>query len=179
MRQWAIGIAVFTAFVFGLIWFGDAFRANMLLFATVWVVTPIFACFLHRRAVSACFTLSGLRRLRGVLMAIVIAISFAMFANHDQVRNRVGKRFVEGYTNWRAEPEIDDYGREYYPEDDWTAKNRTGRLGLELFGLMMLGAVFGLPALTWTATNSAICKREAECIFTADGKRIETHESDA
>ena len=178
LRQWAVGIAVLVGFMFSLIWFGEAFRANMLLFALLWVATPIFACFLCRRSISACFTLAGLRRLQGVLMAIAIAISFAMFAHHDKVRNQIGKRFVEGYTYWRAEPEIDDSGREYYPGDDWTAKNRTGRWGLQLFGLAVLGAVFALPALTWRATNSVIYTREAECIFTTDGKRIETYESE-
>jgi len=179
IKEWAIGIVAFVALMFGAAWFGEAFRANMLLFALLWLATPIIACFLRRRSLSACFTLAGLRRLRGVLMAVVVAISFAMFAHRDQVRNRTGKRFVEGYKHWRAEPEIDDYGREYYPGDHWSAKNRTGRWGLELFELALLGAVFGLPALTWKASNSAISKREADCEVTMDGKRIETYKYDA
>ena len=162
IKQWLIGIAVLVAFLFGVMWFGEAFRANMLLFALLWVAIPIFACFLGRSSVSGCFTLAGLRRLQGVLMAVAIAISFAMFAHHNQIRNRVGTSFVEGYKYWRAEPEVDDYGQQYYPGDEWTAKNRSGRWGLELFGLAMLGAVFGLPAITWKATNSAIYRREAE-----------------
>lgn len=179
IKKWAIGFALLVGFVFGLMWFGDAFRANMLLFALLWVATPISACSLSLRSVSASFTIAGLRRVQGVLMAVAIAISFAMFAHDDQVRNRIGTRFVEGYTYWRAEPEIDDYGRPYYPGDDWTAKNRSGRWGLQLFGLALLAAVFGLPAVTWKATNAAIYKKEAECLFTADGKRVETYESNA
>src|SRR5262249_58828089 len=105
-------------------------------------------------------------------MTVAIAISIAMFAHDDQVRNRIGTRFVEGYTYWRAEPEIDDYGQLYYPGDNWTAKNRSGRWGLQLFMLALLAAMFGLPAVTWKATNAAIYKKEAECLFTADGKRV-------
>src|SRR2546425_1255860 len=111
LKQWAIGIAVLPEFLFGLMWFGEAFRANMLLFTLLWFAPLVFACLLHHRSISACFTLGGLRRLQGVLMAVVIAISFAMFAHHDQVRNRIGERFVEGYSYWRAETEVDDYGR--------------------------------------------------------------------
>src|SRR5438552_10758989 len=176
LKQWAIGIAVLVGLGFGLTWFGEAFRADMLLFALLWVATPVFACFLRRRSISACFTLGGLRRLQGVLMAVVIAISFAMFVHRDQVRNRIGKRFVERYAYWRAGLEIDEDGRQFYPGDHWTAKNRTGRRGLRLFGLAMFGAWFGLPTVTWRATNSAIYKREAECELTMDGKRAETHE---
>jgi len=179
LKQWTIGIAVLVGFVFGLMWFGEAFRADMLLFALLWVATPVFAWFLRRRSISACFTLAGLRRLQGVLMAVVITISFMMFAHHDEARNRIGERFVEGYSYWRAETEFDDYGREYYPGDHWTGKNRAGRWGLGLFELAMLGAWIGLPTLTWGATNSAIYKRQAECVLTMDGKRIETYESDA
>jgi hypothetical protein len=89
-------------------------------------------------------------------MAVVVAISFAMFAHHDKVRNHFGKRFVEGYVYWRAETEIDDDGREYYPGDNWTSKSSTGRWTVRLFSLGLWVAVFAVPALTWQATKSAI-----------------------
>jgi hypothetical protein len=70
----------------------------MLLFALLWIAAPIFAYFLNRQSLSSWFTLTGMRRIHVVLMIVVIMISIAMFANHDKVRNQVGKRFVEGYS---------------------------------------------------------------------------------
>lgn len=159
------GIALLIALLFGLILFVKAFQANTVMFALLWIVAPVFACFLHRHSISACFTLRGLRRLRTVLLVVVIAISFVMFIARDDLRNQLGKHYVEGYRHWQVEanpddPEIDDYGRTQRPSDKWTAKSQTGRFCLTVFDFLMLGAVFGFPAITWKACESAINKAE-------------------
>jgi hypothetical protein len=182
IKQWVIGISGVIGLVYGLMLFGDAFRAYTLPFALLWIAVPIFACFLGRRSISACFTLAGLRRLQTTLMIVVVALSFGTFAAWDHVRNQFGRHFVQGYRYWRAEPDVDDNGQMYYPGDGWTAKNRSGRWGVELFGLAVLVGVFALPALTLWATRYAIYKKKAQCVFTSDGngfKLVETYETSA
>ncbi len=161
ISQWAIGIALLVGLLFAAFWFGAAFRANTLLFALVWIAVPVFACFLNCTSVSSCFTLIGLQRVQAILMAVVIAISIAMFANDYHIRDRIGARFVEGYAHWRAESEIDDSGKPYYPGDDWTAKNSSGRLVIKLFELALFAAEIGLPVVTWKASGAAIHKKSS------------------
>jgi hypothetical protein len=151
-----VGIAVLLVLGFFIYCCGALFRANVPAFALLWVAAPLLACLLHRRTVAACFTLKGLRSVQGVLLAVVICISVAMFAHRDKLRNRFGERFIEGYQHWRAETEIDDEGREYYPGDEWEAKNLSGRWAVGLFGLGLLVAVIALPVVTWRASKSAI-----------------------
>jgi hypothetical protein len=172
-----VGIAWFVGFIYGLILFGDAFRAYTPLFAVIWLAAPIGAFLLHRKSVAECFTLNGMRWVQGILIAVAAAISFAMFANHDQVRNKIGRRYVEGYRYWRAEPEIDDSGQPYYPGDNWSAKNSAGRWGLNLFGLGLLVGVFAVPAGTWKISAAAINRKRHELVHTMEGTVIETYES--
>jgi hypothetical protein len=179
VKQWVFGILGVIGFFYGLMLFGDAFRAYTVPFAVVWVAVPIFACFLRRHSISACFTLSGLRRVQTALMIIVAALSFAMFACRDDVRNHFGRHFVQGYRYWRGETDFDDYGRPFYIGDEWTAKNRSGRWTVDLFEFLIWAGIFGLPAITLKATRSAIYKKEVECLFTPDGKRVETYETNA
>jgi len=78
----------------GLSLFGDAFRAFTLPFAILWLAVPVLACLLSRPTMLSCFTLTGLRSAQVVLMTVVIALSFAMFACSDYVRNRFVRHFV-------------------------------------------------------------------------------------
>jgi len=65
-------------------------------------------------------------------MIVVVAISFAMFACRDHVRNHFGKYFAQGYRNWRGETDYNDYGQPFYGGDEWTATNRSQRWAVEL-----------------------------------------------
>jgi hypothetical protein len=175
VKKWVFGILGIAAFFYAIMLFGDAFRAYMLPFALLWVLVPIFACFLCRQSLLESFTLAGLRRVQSILMVIVVALSFAMFADLDQVRNAVGKHFVSGYQHWRSEPDTDDYGRPYYPGDGWTARNRSGRWGIQAFELAIWIGIFALPAITLKAARRAVYKKEAQCSYTTDGNRVETY----
>lgn len=163
----------------GAVSLGEAFRAYTIIFILLWVAVPVFACLLLRASVRTCFTLAGLRRVRPLLMAVVVVISVAMFASLDTVRNSFGKHFVEGYNYWLAEPEMDDDGQMYYPGDHWTAKNSSGRCAITLLNWLIYASIIALPTITWKASFAAIIEKEAECRFTADGKRIETYENSA
>jgi hypothetical protein len=178
VKQWTFGILGVVGFFWGLMMFGDAFRAYTAPFAVIWIAIPIFACFLRRQNVLASFTLSGLRRVQTWLMVVVVALSFAMFACRDHVRNQFGRHYVQGYHYWRGQTDEDDYGRPYYVGDEWTATTRTGRWFVSFFEWVVFAGVFALPAITLKATRSAIYKKEAECSYTADGKRIETYHTD-
>ena len=158
---------------------GEAFRAYTLFFVGLWIAVPVFACLLLRAGVRDSFTLAGLRRVRPLLMTLVVVISFAMFACLDTVRNRFGKHYIQGYSYWLAEPEEDDTGRMYYPGDHWTAKTSSGRWAIALLNCLIYASIVGLPTITWKASSAAINKKESECRFTADGKRIETYETGA
>jgi hypothetical protein len=65
-------------------------------------------------------------------MIVVVAISFAMFACRDRVRNHFGKYFVQGYRYRRGETDYNDYGQPFYGGDEWTATNGSGRWAVEL-----------------------------------------------
>lgn len=169
------GLFALMLVALGVAAFGAAFRANTQSFALLWIGSPVVACLLYYPSISTCLTLRGLRHIQVILMVVVVSISCAMFANDDQIRNRFGKQFVEGYAHWRGEPETDDDGREYYP-DHWTAKTCGGRWGLQLFSLTLLIAEFGLPVITWKATKSAIGRRTRECEVRMDGMRVNASE---
>ncbi|MFN2475311.1 MAG: hypothetical protein ABR526_03100 [Chthoniobacterales bacterium] len=116
--------------------------------------------------------------MRTGMMVGVVTISFAMFACHDDVRNKFGRYYAQGYRNWRGETDSDDYGRPYYAGDEWTAATATGRRLVTLFEYAVFAGVFALPALTLKAARVAIRRKEAECSYTADGKRLETYYTD-
>jgi hypothetical protein len=179
VKQWVFGILGVVGFFYGLMLFGDAFRAYTAPFAAIWLAIPVFACILRRQNLLASFTLSGLRRVQTALMVVVVALSFVMFACRDHVRNQFGRDYAQGYHYWRGETAEDDSGRPYYVGDEWTATTRTGRWVVSLFEWVVFAGVFALPAITLKATRSATHKKEAECIYTTDGKRIETYHTNA
>src|ERR1051325_288377 len=89
--------------VVGLGIIGEAFRKHTIGFAILWLSGPAFAWRLNRPKFSAFFTVAGLRFFRGLLMTMVIAISFMMFFGGYQLRDKVGHSFVQGFRHWRAE----------------------------------------------------------------------------
>ena len=109
-------------------------------------------------------------------MAVVMVISFLMLFFHggDEGRNRIGERFIEGYTHDSSEFDFDEEG---HPYDRWTANNRTGRWVLDAFELALLVAVFALPVATHKAASVAYYKKEGEFPVTADGWRVESYKS--
>jgi hypothetical protein len=162
VKQWVFGILGVVGVIYGLMLFGDAFRAYTTPFAVVWIAIPIFACFLRRQSLLASFTLSGLRRLQTAFIVVVLALSFTMFVGHDHIRNQFGRHYVQGYHYWRGQTDEDDYGRPYYVGDEWTAITRSGRWLVSLFEWVVFAGVFALPAITLKATGAAIDKKEAE-----------------
>jgi hypothetical protein len=167
IKQWASGIAmalagvlgyaafslVFAGALTGIVLLGDLLWANISLFALflLWIAAPVCACFLRRRGVAACFTLFGLRRLQGILMAVVISSSFVMITHRHEVKNYLGRRFFEGYRHWWVEPESDQDSGER-----WTVKHSSAEWALGLLPLGLLAAAIALPVLTWKASRSAV-----------------------
>ena len=174
----------FIAIWFGLGLLGDAFRSNALLFALLWIAAPISAYFLNRQSLSSWFTLTGMRRVQVVLMIVVIAISFLMFAGHYIVRNQIGERFVKGYRSWPHIPadgeEPDPYvGSPIYAGDDWMViRNPAGEWALTAFELLLMVAVFALPVITWKASDAAIHRVEQEVNLSKGPPEEEEEEDD-
>ena len=59
----------------------------------------------------------------------------------------------------------------------WTAKTRQGRWSVGLFELLIFAGIFALPIITMKATSRAIYKKRGGCVFTSDGKIVETYET--
>lgn len=161
VKELALGIVLYFGFPLGLVIFAVIFEAFTLSLAVIWLAAPLGTGLLNLRSVSACFTLTGIRRLRGIVMVAVVTTSalmcLAIVYRPDLIRNPIGRRFVQGYRTWQAEPEVGDD-----PVDRWTATNRSGRWGLQFFELTIFAAGFILPALTWKASSSAIIKKKSE-----------------
>lgn len=159
IKEYATIVAWLAGILLGLALFGDVFRANP-------VVTTLFAsaaaCLLRLRPVWTCFTPSGLRCVRGILMGIALLTSLMLWdvSGRDAVRNSVGAQFVDGYRHWKGETVVDvnDEGEEgeKYLGDKWKCRNQSGKLALEALDWALLIALVALPWLTWKAPNATI-----------------------
>ena len=177
-RESVKGIAG-AVFALGLIFvFAKTCHNHPLMSVAAWITIPVFAKMLSRKAILNSLTLAGLHRVRNILMVLVCLLSLFIFSSHDDpFRDIIGTRFVQGYAHWRAEPDWDENGQEFQPEDNWTADTRAGRLGLELLGWGVLISVFAIPLITLRATRKAITAKKDQCQLTMDGRWIETHET--
>lgn len=175
LKDFVIGLIFLAAIMVGLVLFGIVFHAYLVPFTMLWVAIPMLAVWLCRPSGQAFFTLRGLRGIQVALMTSVILLSFFMFANVSDARNRVGRRFVGGYHHWVSGPYDDDDGHEYY-EDEWTAKNSSGVWALRFLVAGIWTCIFGLPVITYYATRAAIDRKEMARVLSQDEQHAETHE---
>lgn len=178
LLEYAKVVGVFVlmgGMLLGLAIIGEGFQKHTIGFAILWLSAPVFGWRLNQPKFSALFTVAGVRFFRGLLMTIVVAISFMMFFGGYQLRDKVGRSFVEGYRHWRAEPVELDTDDTYYPGDHWTARNASGRFAMEALEWTVLIAVFTLPWITNLLTQRAVSKREKNLVY-KENKRFEVHE---
>jgi hypothetical protein len=134
--------------------FGEIFREHIRWFLMLWFFLPILAFWLGTKAVRQNISLSRLLLARVVLTCTVAVISFAFLVHLNEVRDAVGKRFVEGYQVTYSE-DTDDFGHPIktpaIATDHWYS-----RFGLYAFNLGFILLCLGLPVVTWVACSRAI-----------------------
>jgi hypothetical protein len=138
---------------------GAAFRVWTAAFLFAWFAIPVFAFCLRFESVLTCFTLIGLQRIRGTLLLLVAAASMCAFANLSALVDQFGERYVKGHRSGSVH--FTDDGEEYYKEH-WKADNRSGSWAMNSFGVVLLAAIFGLPAITVRACDDAVWNKERE-----------------
>ena len=146
----AVGIAAML--------FGEAFRAHVFLFLTVWLSLPVLSVCIRKWGL---FEAKSLRRLRIGFMVFVLAVSAYVFVGLTDVRNSIGEHFIEGYRHWTTETGENDDGETTYGQD-WTADSASGRRALS--GLQVIAVAFAIacPVITWKTLQAAIEHRKAE-----------------
>lgn len=88
-------------------------------------------------------------------LCLTISVSFALFANFYDIRDRIGDEYIAGYYSERT-PDYDEYGRQT-SSVDIKAKNWYDRVFLWAGEWFFIGLIFGIPYLTWK--SSAIVVR--------------------
>jgi hypothetical protein len=155
IKEWATIIVGLGGIILAIVFFSDVFHANPI---TTTLFAPVAACLLRLRPVWTCFTPSGLRCVRGILMCVAVLTSLLLWSvtGRDAVRNSVGAQFVDGYRHWKGETvtDVDDEGEEgeRYLRDNWKCRNQSGKLALEVLEWALLVAIVALPWLTWKVT---------------------------
>jgi hypothetical protein len=152
--HWIVVAVLVLVGLWGLIVYGELFRAHMQLFLFLWLFLPVVALWLKTKRVRSAFTISGLKATRNLLVAVTVSISFVSFTHYDRIRDAIGHRFVSGYYVSYYE-DTDDYGRPYRASEPHTA-HWYSRFGLWMFEWLFLGACVGLPFIIWRSVNSAV-----------------------
>lgn len=140
----AVGIAIML--------FGEAFRAHIFLFLAIWLFLPALSVVIRKWGI---FEAKNLRQLRTGFMIFVVAISWYVFIGWDDIRNHIGKNYIDGYRHWTIETGENDNGETTYGQD-WTAKNASGRRVLNVLQVLALILAVGSPVITWKGLESAI-----------------------
>ena len=166
-------------FAFGLMAcvFGELSWDHPLALGAVWAIATVCAVILNLPSVASWLTVCGMRTARIAIMCVVVVISGITFFRIDQLRDQFGRHFVKGYSHWRADPEVDDTGKLYYPGDNWSAPNESGQRMIKSFGWILFIAIFALPLVSWKASTRACENKRSACLFRSDGVLIETYES--
>jgi cation transport ATPase len=157
--HWLMVIMCMVVSVWLLRVYGEVFRAYLGLFVFLWFFVPSLAFWLTSGFMRPKFSTANLSLARKVLMSAVISISFLIVFGYgyNDVRDAVGRRFVEGYRVYYDKVEVpNDYGgTDLEISSDFYADHWYAKLGLYVIegSLFILG--IGLPYLTWYA-----CTRE-------------------
>ena len=94
------------------------------------------------------------------LTCIAALISFAAFANYDDIRDNLGNRYIDGYYVTHGE-DTDDVGRNYMTSEPHT-EHWYSRVGIWLFEWALLLLFVFIPAATWFACAGGIKALERE-----------------
>ena len=99
---------------------------------------------------------------RIVFMIVVCAVSFYVAFGWDDIRNYIGKTYIQGYRWWRGGSDYDDLGQPYYTGDEWDTATNAGWWALTTLRVISLALSFGLPWITWQPFKDAISHIEDE-----------------
>ena len=123
----------------------------------VWFLLPFAAYKLKLKSVRSRFSIPTLVAIRNGMLAIAIAISLGFFFHYGNMRDSVGRQYVEGYYTTTS-PDVTDSGQQTTSTDAHTA-HWYSALGLWAGGWVLIIMCFAIPVLTWRGANEAI--REA------------------
>jgi hypothetical protein len=94
-------------------------------------------------------------------MVFVVFVSSYIFFGLDDVRNCIGKCYIEGYRHWTIETGENDNGEMTYGQD-WTADTASGRRLISILQGILFVLAIVCPVVTWKALESAIRQRERQ-----------------
>lgn len=134
--------------------FGELYRAHMPVFVCLWFFIPVVAYWLNTRPVLSTFSVSSFKVARAFLFGIVMAVSFASFANFDRIRDSIGNFFVDGYEVIYYEV-ADEYGRPTTASDVSTV-HWYSKFVLWIFEWSFLGVCVAIPYVTWYGASRAV-----------------------
>jgi len=87
-------------------------------------------------------------------MAIVVTISFCIFAHYDYLRDIAGNKFLDGYSVYYYE-DTDEYGRPQRVADTYVS-GIGAKVILYLSQWVIIGLCAGLPIATWKLSTNSI-----------------------
>jgi len=134
--------------------FGSAFRTFTVFFLVFWLLLPIIALSARNPYVFSLFSYSGIRFVRGLLAGLAVLISFALFANYEHFRDRIGERFIKGY-RVSYYTDTDDFGR-LIRESDVHTRSASSQFLLWVSEWVLLVFCVGNPVVTWKAGSKMI-----------------------
>jgi hypothetical protein len=156
--EFAFGLLALIAIGIALMLCGEAFRAHVRLFLGIWLFLPALSVLILKWEL---FDVKSLRRLRTGFMVFLVFVSSYIFVGLNDVRNSIGKRYIEGYRSWTVETGENDNGEATYGED-WTAENASGRrIVTALQGILLVLAIV-CPLITWKSLEAAIEQRKKQ-----------------
>lgn len=152
--QWVItGILIIIGF-WAISIYGELYRAHTPIFLFLWLFLPLVALLLNFRPIRSAFSVSSLKIIRGLLVAVVVLFSFGSFSNYDHIRDALGERFVDGYAVRHYEVS-DEYGRAAVATTVSTI-HWYSRFALWFFEWIVLALCAALPYVTWRAATRAV-----------------------
>ena len=171
--NWLIGIVGFVLILIVIpAILGNLFRRVTWLFFVIWFVCPFIAYYLRSGSVQRLLTNQGYLNSRTLLMIIVVAVSFCVFANYDYLRDIAGYNLIDGYSVDYYE-ESDEFGRPYRAADTYSP-GIGAKVILYLSQWVTIGLCLGIPILTWKLSTNSIetvnrQRRESNMSFKTNG----------
>jgi hypothetical protein len=83
--HWIVVAVLVLVGLWGLIVYGELFRAHMQFFLFLWLFLPVVVLWLKTKRVRSAFTISGLKATRNLLVAVTVSISFVSFTHYDRI----------------------------------------------------------------------------------------------
>lgn len=137
--------------------FGKIFSLYIPFFLFLWFSLPIIAIWLkskHSKRVRSALSIGGIKFLNAILLAIAFILSLSFLISYEQIRDTVGKKYVEGYyvTDYET---TGDSGETIEATAPHTA-HWYSRFGLWLLEWLYLGLCIGIPLITMSNTEEAL-----------------------